>query len=77
MFAIGLHSSGKRDTALSELRAAEARHLYDLDILGALVSMNREAGNVRAALPYAHKLAEILPGDPSVKALVIELEARQ
>ena len=75
VYAIGLHSAGKRDAALAVLRAANARHPYDLDILSALVSMNREAGNDQAALPYARKLAEVLPGDPGVKRLLAELEA--
>jgi tetratricopeptide (TPR) repeat protein len=74
VYAIGLHSTGKRDAALVVLRAASARHPYDLDILGALVSMNRESGNTRAALPYARKLAEVLPDDPAVKRLLAELE---
>jgi tetratricopeptide (TPR) repeat protein len=72
--AVALHSAGREREALAVLRAADARHPYDLDILGALVSMNREAGNAKAALPYARKLAEVLPGDPNVKRLVEELE---
>lgn len=72
--AVALHSAGKGDEALAILRAADVRHPYDLEILGALVSMNREAGNAKAALPYARKIAEILPGDPGVKRLVAELE---
>ena len=55
------------------LRAAEARHPYDLEILGALVSMNREAGKPRDALPYARKIAEVLPDDPGVQRLMREL----
>jgi predicted CXXCH cytochrome family protein len=74
VYAIGLHSAGKHDAALAALRAADARHPFDLDILGALVSMNREAGNVKAALPYARKIAEVLPDDPGVKRLLAELE---
>jgi predicted CXXCH cytochrome family protein len=75
VYAVGLHSTGKRDAALAQLRDAEARHPYDLDVLGSLVSMNRETGNTSAALPYARKLAEILPDDPGVKRMVAELEA--
>ena len=56
------------------LKAAETRHPYDLDTLGALVSMNREAGNARDALFYARKIAEVYPGDPAVKRLLAELE---
>ena len=74
VYAIGLHSAGKRDAALAALRAADARHPYDLDILGALVSMYREAGNAKAALSYVRKLAEVLPDDPGVQRLVAELE---
>jgi len=75
VYAVGLHSSGKRSEALAVLRAAEARHPYDLDILGALVSMIRETVKPRDALPYARKLAEALPDDPGVKRLLAELEA--
>jgi len=74
VYAVGLHSAGRRGEALSVLRAAEARHPYDLEILGALVSMMREAGKPRDALPYARRIAEILPDDPGVKRLVAELE---
>jgi Flp pilus assembly protein TadD len=71
---VGLHSAGRRGEALSVLRAGETRHPYDLDILGSLVSMNREAGNARDALFYARKIAEVYPGDPAVKRLLDELE---
>lgn len=74
VYAVGLHSAGRRSEALSELRAAEARHPYDLEILGTLVSMFREAGKPRDALPYARKIAEVLPDDPRVKQLLAELE---
>ena len=72
--AVGLYSAGRQNEALAALRAADTRHPYDLDILGALISMNREAGNAKAALPYARKLVEVLPGDPNAKRLVDELE---
>ncbi len=74
VYAVALHSAGRRGEALSVLRAAEARHPYDLEILGALVSLNREAGKPRDALPYARKIAEVLPDDPGVQRLVAELE---
>jgi len=74
VYAVGLHSASRYGEALSVLRAAETRHPYDLDVLGMLVSMNREAGNARGALLYARKIAEVLPGDPAVKRLLAELE---
>ena len=74
VYAVGLHSAGRRSEALSVLRAAEARHPYDLEILGTLVSMIREAGKPRDALSYARKIAEVLPDDPGVQRLIAELE---
>jgi predicted CXXCH cytochrome family protein len=74
VYAIGLHSTGKREAALSALRDADTRHPYSPDILGALVSVNRETGNAKLALQYARKLAEILPDDPGLKQLLLELE---
>jgi len=74
VYAVGLHSAGRRGEALSVLRAAEARHPYDLDILGTLVALNREAGKPRDALPYARKIAEVLPDEPGVKQLIADLE---
>jgi len=74
VYGVGLHSADRRGEALSVLRAAEARHPYDLDILGTLVSMTREAGQPRDALPYARRIAEVLPDDPGVKQLITELE---
>jgi predicted CXXCH cytochrome family protein len=73
VYAVGLHSAGRQGEALSVLKAAETRHPYDLEILSALVSMNREAGNTRDALLYARKIAEIFPDDPEVKRLLAEL----
>ncbi len=74
VYAVGLHSMGKRAAALAELGKAAGRHPYDLDILSALVSMNREAGNIQAALLSARKIAEVLPEDPDVKRMLAELE---
>ena len=74
VYAVGLHSTGRQSEALAVLRSADARHPYDLEILSALASMNRDAGNAKAALSYARKVDEVLPGDPNVKRLVDELE---
>ncbi len=74
VYAVGLHSTDKRSEALAVLRAADAGHPYDLEILNALISMNREAGDATAALDYARKLAEVLPDDPEVQRLLAALE---
>lgn len=75
VYGVGLNSAGKRREALAVLRAADQAHPYDLDILGALIAMQREAGDAQAALVYARKAAEALPQDVGIKQLVQELES--
>jgi tetratricopeptide (TPR) repeat protein len=77
VYAIGLHSGGKRTDALAVLRASDARRPYNVDTLSALISMSREAGDSKSALVYARKAAEILPNDADLKRLVGELDAKR
>jgi predicted CXXCH cytochrome family protein len=74
--AIALNSLGKRAEALALLRATQARHPDDLDTLNALVSIQAEAGDAKAALADAEKMAALMPDDPSVRRLLAELKAR-
>lgn len=76
VYAIGLFSSGRVPDALAVLRDADRRNPYDLDILSALVSIQREIGDKGAALVDARKIAEVLPGDPVIARLITELEGR-
>jgi tetratricopeptide (TPR) repeat protein len=72
IYAIGLHSTGKLSEALAVLKPI-AEKTNDIDILSALISMNREVDNNKAALVYAIKLAEILPNNMEIKQLIREL----
>jgi predicted CXXCH cytochrome family protein len=74
VYGIGLNSVGKQQEALTVLKAANTRQPYDLDILSALISMQREAGDTKAALVYARKAAEALPDNTHIKQLITELE---
>ncbi len=74
VYAIALHSAGRRREAMAVLISANARHPYNPDILGALVSFAREHGSRGEALGYARQLLEALPDDPGVTRLVRELE---
>jgi Flp pilus assembly protein TadD len=74
VYGIGLNSVGKQREALAILKAANLREPDDLDILSALISMQREAGNNKAALVYARKAAEALPDNIEIKLLIRELE---
>ena len=73
VYGIALNSVGKQRKALAVLKAADARHPYNLDILSALISMQREAGDTKSALVYAQKAAGALPDNTEIKQLITEL----
>jgi predicted CXXCH cytochrome family protein len=74
VYGIALNSMGKQHEALAVLKAADTRQPHNLQILSALISMQREAGDNKAALIYARKAAEALPGNKEIEQLIVELE---
>ena len=75
VYAVGLHSSGRRDDALALLKKTLAGHPGDRDTLMALMSFSRDAGDVTNALAYATRLEQIAP-DPQLTRLIEELRRR-
>ena len=73
VYAVALHSAGRRDEAMSVLKESLARHPNDRDTLMALVSFSREAGDISGALDYAEQAARIFPDDQSLARLTQEL----
>jgi predicted CXXCH cytochrome family protein len=73
VYAVALHSSGGRDEAMTMLKDTLKRHPGDREILQALVSFSRMAGDATAALRYAEQLAVIALDDPGLTALIHEL----
>lgn len=63
VFAVALHDTGKAGDAVNVLEDALKRHPYDRDILLALVSYQREAGNAPRAQEFAKLLQELEPDD--------------
>jgi predicted CXXCH cytochrome family protein len=76
VYAIALHSSGHADESLNVLKANLARHPDDRNTLMALVTFNRDAGAVDAALEYAGQLSRVTPNDPDLARLFNNLRAR-
>ncbi|MCX7069009.1 MAG: ammonia-forming cytochrome c nitrite reductase subunit c552 [Methylococcales bacterium] len=74
VYAIALNSLGKQHKALSVLKAVDKRQPHNLQILSALISMHREAGDNKTALVYARKAAEALPNNKEIAQLITELE---
>ena len=64
--AVALNSAGRPDEALRALEAAQPRHPADRAILMALVTLNRDRGDLAAARAWATKLAAV---DPSVRGM--------
>jgi Flp pilus assembly protein TadD len=63
---IALISTGQVDEALAVLAASQATHPTDRDTLLALVTINRDAGRIEAALHWAELLVAV---DPQARVL--------
>jgi thioredoxin-like negative regulator of GroEL len=75
VYAVGLHSSGRRSEALALLKKTLAKHPNDRDTLMALISFSRDAGDAGSALAYARQLEQLAP-DPQLTRLIEELQQR-
>ena len=73
--AIALHSAGRVDDALAALRDGQKRSPGARALLVALVTINRERGELKEARQWAERLAEAAPFDPAAQALARALEA--
>jgi Flp pilus assembly protein TadD len=73
VYAVALNSDGRRSEAIALLKESLARHGGDRDTLQALVTFNRDARDIAAALDYAQQLARLTPGDVSLAALISSL----
>ena len=59
VYAVALNSTGKTDEAIELLKIAHDRFPDNVDILQALISFNRDAGNEFAAKRYMKKLEQL------------------
>jgi tetratricopeptide (TPR) repeat protein len=73
VYAVALHSSGRTDRALAVLRRAHERSTGDVDVLVALVTLNRERGALGAARRWARTLLRTAPGSETAQRLAAEL----
>jgi len=76
VYAVALKSAGRKDEAMVVLKDNLTRHPDDRDTLLALVTFNRDAGDIGAALEYAERLVRIAPDDPGLVTLVEDLRRR-
>ncbi len=73
VYGVALNAVGNAPGALSVLRQAYAQHPAELDILLALVSISRDAGDIAGARFYAEELARLAPNNPAAQRLVDSL----
>lgn len=76
VYGVALNSSGQSRKAMEVLGAAQKRHPYDRDLLYALATMNRDAGNLPAATRYASELVAATPDDAAASDLLRQLKGR-
>jgi Flp pilus assembly protein TadD len=76
VYAVALHSAGNADEAMKVLRDGLRRHPGNRDILLALVTFGRDAGDLASALKYAEQLAKITPDDRGLVEFVEDLRNR-
>ena len=74
VYAVGLNSAGHADDAIAILKANVDKHPADRDSLLALVTFNRDSGNIVGAVDYAERLAQIAPGDRRISELLQTLK---
>lgn len=75
-YALTLQDGGDLAGSLEVLRQAAAAQPYDTDILLSLVQVSRDSGRLDEARSWASRLLEIMPSDPSIRALVQELQSQ-
>jgi len=73
VYGVALHSSGEVGKGIAVLERAHALHPADRDILTALITMERDRGDLQEALQYAGELTRLLPDNPAAAALMEEL----
>lgn len=73
VYAVALKETGDISGAIGILAENYNRYPANRDILLALITINRDAGNRADALSYAHALRRQYPDDPDAAALVREL----
>jgi tetratricopeptide (TPR) repeat protein len=75
VYGIALHDAGKRAEAIRTFEAALRRHPYDRDVLAAVATYEREAGNTTKAIQYGRRLMELDPNNAELARFVQGLNA--
>jgi tetratricopeptide (TPR) repeat protein len=72
-YGVAMHSAGHVPEAIAFLRDSLNSHPDNRDIIMAIVSFSRGAGDNATALQYAEQALKLAPGDGAIKGLVEQL----
>jgi len=76
VYGVALHGDGQVDAAITFLEESLAANPYDLTILTALLSFNRDSGDLVEAVRYAEMWVELAPNDPQAARELAGLRGR-
>ncbi|HKQ32195.1 MAG TPA: tetratricopeptide repeat protein, partial [Thermodesulfobacteriota bacterium] len=74
VYAVALNDAGRKSESIRVLEEAHKRRPSDREVLYALITYNRENGDIPEAVEYAEKLVEVSHDDPSVVRILNELK---
>jgi predicted CXXCH cytochrome family protein len=76
VYAVALHAFGRIEESIRALKQNLVRHPNDRDTLLALLTFNRDAGDIGAALEYGEQLLRAAPNDRELAGLIENLRRR-
>ena len=77
VYAIALNSTGAPEQGRALLEQLHRQHPADPDVLVALITGARQAGDFTTALAHARELAQLYPDNQQIRLLVLDLENRR
>ena len=76
VYAIALNSTGSAAEATALLERTHNQHPTDKDVLVTLITLERDRGDLAAALTHAQELGALESGNPQIRALIEDLRRR-
>jgi Flp pilus assembly protein TadD len=77
IYGVALGSAGRQLDAIAYLRSSLTAHPENRDIIMAIVSFSREAGDTTTALQYAERARKIAPDDSTIRSLIDQLKRQR
>ena len=76
VYAVALNSTGSAAEATALLERTHNQHPTDKDVLVTLITLERDRGDLAAALTHAQELGALESGNPQIRALIEDLRRR-